>query len=357
MNLPVKVLVVDDSAFMRRVIIDILQNDPGIQVVGYARNGEEALEKCARLKPQVVTLDVEMPVMDGLATVETLMAQSPVPVVMLSALTASQAEVTIRALELGALDFVLKPARREDMKALAGVLPEKVKAAALVPVGRLGRRDTGAQTFPSPDLPVRPGRLEIVAIGTSTGGPSALSSVIPALPGNLPAGVVVVQHMPPGFTGPLARRLNELAPLEVREATADDVIKPGLVLIAPAGKQMLLKRRADRVQVRLTDEAGISTLFKPSVDVLLLSVAKEYEARSLGVILTGMGNDGVRGLRAIKERGGRVLAQDENSSIVFGMPKAAIEAGVTDKIVTLSQMAAEIVAVVGQSTASNGKND
>jgi len=356
-NLPVKVLVVDDSAFMRRVIIDILQNDPGIQVVGYARNGEEALEKCARFKPQVVTLDVEMPVMDGLATVEALMAQSPVPVVMLLALTTSEAEVTIRALELGAVDFVLKPARREDMKTLAGILPEKIKAAALVPAGKLRHGGAGFKIPPSPYILPRTGRMEIVAIGTSTGGPSALRNVITALPANLPAGVVVVQHMPPGFTGPLARRLNELAFLEVREATAGDVIKPGLVLIAPAGRQMLLEHCAGRVQVRLTDQTGIATFFKPSVDALFLSVAREYGARSLGVILTGMGNDGVRGLRAIKERGGRVLAQDETSSIVFGMPKAAIEAGVTDKVVTLPQMAAEIVAAVGRSTASNGKND
>lgn len=213
-NLPVKVLVVDDSAFMRRVIIDSLQTDPGIRVVGYARNGQEALEKIVRLEPQVITLDIEMPVMDGLTTLEVLMARSPLPVVMLSAFTTSQAEVTIKALELGAVDFVLKPARQEDLNELSRVLPEKVKAAALVPAGRLRPSSPDFKTRPLPDAypqPGRqPGRIEVVAIGTSTGGPSALSNVITALPADLPAGVVIVQHMPPGFTEPLARRLNQL---------------------------------------------------------------------------------------------------------------------------------------------------
>ncbi|MDN5346727.1 MAG: two-component system, chemotaxis family, protein-glutamate methylesterase/glutaminase [Clostridia bacterium] len=348
MNWPVKVFVVDDSAFMRRLITEILKTDPDLQVVGYARNGEEALEKIPRLRPQVVTLDVEMPGMDGLATLQALMAHHPVPVVMLSALTTAEAEATIKALELGAVDFVPKPARREDMNELARILPEKVKAAALVPVARLCQGQPCSGSIPASFISTRPGRVEIVGIGTSTGGPSALQRVLTGLPGNLPAGVVIVQHMPPGFTGPLARRLNELSALEVREAGEGDVVRPGLALIAPAGRQMLLERRAGRVEVRLADEGGVPTPFKPSVDVLFLSVAREYGAGSLGVILTGMGNDGVRGLKAIKGRGGQVLAQDEASSIVYGMPRAAVEAGVVDKIVPLSQMASEIVAAVGR---------
>lgn len=350
MSWPVKVFVVDDSAFMRRLIIEILKSDPNLQVVGYASNGEEALEKISRLQPQVVTLDVEMPGMDGLATLAALMAHYPVPVVMLSALTTAEAEATIRALELGAVDFVPKPARREDMNELAKTLPAKVKAAVLVQVGRLCQAQPCREASPAPFIAVRPGRVEIVGIGTSTGGPSALQRILTGLPGNLPAGVVVVQHMPPGFTGPLARRLNELSALEVREAAAGDVVRPGLALIAPAGRQMLLERRGGKVQVRLADEGGVPTPFKPSADVLLLSMAGEYGARSLGVILTGMGNDGVRGLKAIKERGGQVLAQDEASSIVYGMPKAAVEAGVVDKVVPLPQMASEIVAAVGRSS-------
>lgn len=358
MSWPVKVLVVDDSAFSRRLLIDILEADPQIQVAGYARNGREALEKVAALRPQVVTLDLEMPVMDGLATLEALMASNPVAVIMLSAHTAAGAEVTIKALEMGAVDFVLKPVRPGDIKELARIVPEKIKAAARVPVGRLCHGKPCREKLPAPFIfaPLatpasvasftRQGQVDIVAIGASTGGPSALRQVLTGLPGNLPAGVVVVQHMPVGFTGPLARRLNELADLEVREAVAGDTIRPGLVLIAPAGKQMLLEQQGGSVHVQLADRAGISTLFKPSADVLIMSVARVYGHRSLGVILTGMGNDGVRGLRAIKGRGGQVLAQDEVSSIVYGMPRAAVEAGVVDRIVPLDQMAAAITAVV-----------
>ncbi|KYH32700.1 protein-glutamate methylesterase/protein-glutamine glutaminase [Neomoorella mulderi] len=350
MNWPVKVLVVDDSAFSRRLLIDILKADPGIQVVGYARNGEEALEKVASLQPQVVTLDLEMPVMDGLATLKNLMASSPVAVIMLSAHTAAGAEVTIKALELGAVDFVLKPAKSGDIKELARILPEKIKAAARVPVGRLCRGKPCREIIPAPFISPRQGQIEVVAIGTSTGGPAALQQVLTALPGDLPAGIVIVQHMPPGFTGPLARRLNELAALEIREAVAGDVVRPGLALIAPAGKQMLLERHAGSVQVQLAAEAEVPTLFKPSVDVLMLSVARVYGPRSLGVILTGMGNDGVRGLKAIKERGGQVLAQDEGTCIVYGMPRAAVEAGLADQVLPLPAIAGAIVSLVAPRT-------
>ncbi|WP_258360085.1 protein-glutamate methylesterase/protein-glutamine glutaminase [Moorella sulfitireducens] len=346
MNWPVKVLVVDDSAFSRRLIIDILSTDPEIQVVGYARNGMEALEKVASLKPQVVTLDLEMPVMDGLETLKKLMAGTPVAVIMLSAHTAAGAEVTIQALELGAVDFVLKPAKPGDIKDLARVLPEKIKAAARVPRERLCSGRPCREIIPAPFISHMKGGVEVVAIGTSTGGPAALQQVLTALPADLPAGVVVVQHMPPGFTGPLARRLNELAALEIREAADGDIIRPGMALIAPAGKQMLLERHGGNVQVLLAEEAGIPTLFKPSVDVLFLSVARIYGYRSLGVILTGMGNDGVRGLKAIKEQGGRVLAQDEDTSIVYGMPRAAVEAGLADQILPLPAIAAAIVSLV-----------
>lgn len=189
--------------------------------------------------------------------------------------------------------------------------------------------------------------IEVVAIGTSTGGPAALRQVLAALPGDLPAGVVIAQHMPPGFTGPLARRLNELSPLEVREAKEGDVVRAGLALIAPAGRQMFLERRAGTVQVRLADDAGFATLFKPSADALFLSVARAYGPRSLAVILTGMGNDGLQGLRAIKDHGGLVIAQDEGTSVVYGMPRAAVEAGLADRVLPLEAIAPAIVAMVG----------
>ncbi|MDN5326571.1 MAG: two-component system, chemotaxis family, protein-glutamate methylesterase/glutaminase [Moorella sp. (in: firmicutes)] len=420
MNWPVRVLVVDDSAFSRRLVTDILQADPAIQVVGYARDGREALEKVASLQPRVVTLDQEMPVLDGLATLTALMSRNPVAVIMLSSHTAAGAAVTIKALELGAVDFIPKPAPGDNLDDFTRQLTEKVKAAARAPVTRLYRgkpcRENTPAHFISPSpgreeaaaagtwsaaataaigsrlLPgrspggkggaagaasagrsqreaIRPGKgtpaaitgavasgagrlpgrrpgIEVVAIGTSTGGPAALRQVLTALPGNLPAGIVIVQHMPAGFTGPLARRLDELAALEVREAAAGDILRPGLALLAPAGRQMLLERHGGAVQVHLAAEAGITTLFKPSVDALFLTVAREYGPRSLGVILTGMGNDGLRGLRAIKEQGGTVIAQDEATSVVYGMPRAAVEAGLADLVLPLEDIAPAIVALV-----------
>ncbi|MGI9862433.1 chemotaxis response regulator protein-glutamate methylesterase [Moorella naiadis] len=394
MNWPVRVLVVDDSAFSRRLVSDILASDPAIQVVGYARNGREALEKVAALQPQVITLDQEMPVLDGLATLEALMAHNPVAVIMFSAHTTAGAEVTLRALELGAVDFVLKPVKTADVQELARVLPEKVKTAARVPVGRLGRGKPCREIIPAAFISPRPDREDIrtrrgtaadraaaaagetdsrtglqsgatltdsssivpvsgagpapviIAIGASTGGPAALRQVLASLPGDLPAGVVIVQHMPPGFTGPLARRLNELSPLEVREAQEGDVVRAGLVLIAPAGRQMLLERRAGAVKVHLADDAGFATLFKPAADALFLSVARAYGSRSLGVILTGMGNDGLRGLRAIKDGGGQVIAQDEATSVVYGMPRAAVEAGLADRVLPLPEIAPAMVTLV-----------
>lgn len=419
MNWPVRVLVVDDSAFSRRLVTDILQADPAIQVVGYARDGREALEKVAYLQPRVVTLDQEMPVLDGLATLTALMSRNPVAVIMLSSHTAAGAAVTIKALELGAVDFIPKPAPGDNLDDFTRQLTEKVKAAARAPVTRLYRGKPCRENTPAHFISPRPGReeaaaagtgsaaataaigsrlspgrspggkggaagaasagrsqreairpgkgtpaaitgavaagaglpgrrpgIEVVAIGTSTGGPAALRQVLTALPGSLPAGIVIVQHMPAGFTGPLARRLDELAALEVREAAAGDILRPGLALLAPAGRQMLLERHGGAVQVHLAAEAGITTLFKPSVDALFLTVAREYGPRSLGVILTGMGNDGLRGLRAIKEQGGTVIAQDEATSVVYGMPRAAVEAGLADLVLPLEDIAPAIVALV-----------
>lgn len=359
MTLPVKTFIVDDSALMRRVLTAMLEQDPAIQVVGYARDGQEAMEKIPRLRPQVVTLDVEMPGMDGLETLERLMCLYPVPVLMVSALTTGGAEATLRALELGAVDFVTKPARQADLGQLAQDLTAKVKAVAGLPVTKVCRPAVNASP-PADFHPLRkqpPPRVagnlltpkhavELVAIGASTGGPSALHAVMRVLPADFPAGILIVQHIPPGFTKPLAQRLNENSRLEVKEAEAGDVVRPGRALVAPAGWQMSLETRGDTVAVRLERSAPVQTLFKPSVDVLFLSVAEVYGDRSLGVILTGMGNDGVRGLKAIKDRGGKVLAEAESSCIVFGMPKAAIEAGVVDKVAPLPEIAAEITTVV-----------
>ncbi|MHB1419671.1 MAG: protein-glutamate methylesterase/protein-glutamine glutaminase [Bacillota bacterium] len=342
----IKVLVVDDSALMRQLIIKIIESDPAFEVVGYARDGQDALAKIIKLQPGVVTLDIEMPVMDGLATLAAIMERKPVPVVMLSSHTTRGAENSLRALELGAVDVVVKP-ELSRLNVMGQELLTKLKVAAGVSAEKIRTRrypDTVPLMVNRPVL--FKSKVAVVAIGTSTGGPSALQEVITRLPGDFPAGVIVVQHMPPGFTGPLARRLNELSQIRVREAQEGDSIEPGLVLVAPAGRQMILERRGREVKVLLPEKTPLRTLFKPSVDVMMLSAAAVYGPACVGVILTGMGNDGVRGLKAIKDQKGRTIAEAEESCVVFGMPRAAIEAGLIDRILPLQQIGDEIAALM-----------
>ncbi len=345
----IKLIVVDDSAFMRRVIISMLEDDPGIEVIGYARNGRDALEKISRLKPDVVTMDIEMPEMDGLETLQKLMSEEPVPVVMLSAHTVAGARQTMAALELGAVDFVAKPEGKQGMELLAEELPRKIKIAARAEINRPSAALKGR-----PDTDKRPVKIfyppKILAIGSSTGGPPALQTILTRLPVDFPIGIVAAQHMPRGFTGPFAARLNELCALEVKEAAEGDRIEPGRVLIAPAGYQMQFKRRGRTVVVKITADSPGSNLYKPSVDVMFESLANVYGGNCLAVILTGMGNDGTRGLQEIKARKAAVLAQDKDSCVVYGMPKSAVEAGVVDKIVPLSEMGETIIQLVNNRT-------
>lgn len=358
---PLRVFIVDDSAFMRRMITAMLEKDPQIEVVGYAREGKEALEKIRRLKPDVVTLDVEMPGMGGLETLKALMDTQPLPVVMLSAVTTAGAQITLRSLELGAVDFVAKPEKRGDIVLLAEELPAKVKMAAGVPVDRIEQQRALCGGRPCPEKvlhkhqagmasrPAMAGKKDIslVAIGTSTGGPAALTEVFKSLPPNLDAGVVIAQHMPPGFTKSLANRLNDLGNLPVKEAEDGDPILKGHALLAPAGFQMEVERAGGEVRARVSEKTNYRTLFKPSVDVLFLSVAEVYGSSAVGVIMTGMGTDGTEGLKAIKKASGYVLAQDEASCIVYGMPKSAVDAGVVDKTVPLTKLGEEITNLVG----------
>lgn len=352
MPTPVKVLVVDDSVFMRQMIKKMLEADPQIKVVGYARNGQEALEKIQRFKPNVLTLDVEMPGLDGLQTLERLMCCCPTPVVMLSAVTSEGAQATIKALELGAVDFAAKPERKADIVQLAQELPLKVKMAANVPVTKVcpQKKLKPHPVIAQPSLTnkIKKKPIDVVAIGTSTGGPAALHTLINSLPPQLPAALLIVQHMPPGFTASLAKRLNELGRIPVKEAQNGDLVQKGRALLAPAGWQMELEKEGAQVRVKLSKKSPIPTLFKPSVDVLFMSVAQIYGARSLGVILTGMGNDGLRGLRAMKEQGALGLAEDESTCIVYGMPRAVTEAGLVDKIAPLNRLASEIVNFVSK---------
>lgn len=338
----IRVLIIDDSAFVRQALQRVLRDDPELEVVGVAADGKQGVEKVLELKPDVVTLDIQMPRMGGLEALERIMTESPVPVLLLSSLTRQGADVTLRGLELGALDFVDKSSVGSmNILTLGEELRAKLKLLARVPASRLVARAGGPVGLPAPAR----GGVDVVVIATSTGGPPALQAIIPRLPASMQAAVLVVQHMPEGFTRSLAERLAIRSPLPVREAQDADVVNAGQVLIAPAGLHMKLRRRGERVRVWL-DEEPKGALHRPSADVLMASAAKVYGSRTLGVILTGMGSDGVLGLRAIREAGGRALAESEETCVIYGMPKAALQAGVVDKSVPLQSIADEILHAV-----------
>jgi two-component system chemotaxis response regulator CheB len=342
----IRVLVVDDSAFVRQALARMLGAAGDIQVVGTAADGAEGYEKACSLRPDVVPLDIKMPRMDGLEALRKIMVDCPVPVLLLSSLTSEGGEVTLRGLELGAMDFVDKSSVQGHMNllSLSEELVAKVRALASVPRSRVvaaAPRVAVPVALPAPHPPA----AEVVVIGTSTGGPPALQAIIPRLPQGFASTVLVVQHMPVGFTRSLAERLAGRSVLPVREGQDGDLVEPGQVLIAPAGRHMKIRRRGGTARVWLDDEPR-AALHRPSVDVLMVSVAKAYGSKCLGVVLTGMGSDGVDGLRAIREAGGRTLAESEETAIIYGMPKAAVEAGVVDQSVPLGRMADEILAAV-----------
>jgi two-component system chemotaxis response regulator CheB len=339
----IRVLVVDDSAFARQAVSRMLEAAPDIEVVGVAGDGIEGLDKVKQLAPDVVTLDVNMPRLGGLAALERMMSECPSRVLLLSSVTQEGAEVTLRGLELGALDFIDKSTVPGSMNLLqlAPELQAKVRALAGAPLPAAAAAPPASVVAKASPA----GRVEVVAIGASTGGPSALQAIVPRLPEGLGAALLVVQHMPPGFTRSLADRLDARSSLDVHEAADGEAIVPGVVLIAPAGLHMKARRRGSRLRVVL-DEEPADALHRPSADVLMTSVAKAYGPRVLGIILTGMGNDGVLGLRAIRGAGGRSLAQSEDTCVIYGMPKAAVEAGVVERSVPLHLLADEIVAAV-----------
>lgn len=325
----VRVLVVDDSAFMRRAISFLLKTDPEIEVVGTARDGLEALEKIGSLDPDLITLDIEMPRMDGLTALKHIMEEHPLPVLIVSSLTTEGADATLTALELGAVDFIPKDlsCTSLDIVRIRHSLLEKVKAIAK----RGLRRSSGRPKILTPP-PER--KFEVVAIGASTGGPMSLREVLSKLPADLPAGVLVVQHMPPKFTRSLAERLDSTTTFEVREAVDGDEVVPGRVLLAPGGRHMRVRRKGE-VEV---DEEPVRALYRPSVDELMASVAEHYGPCGIGVMMTGMGCDGRRGMKVLKEKGGYIIAQDEASCVVYGMPKAIVEDGLADAILPLDEI-------------------
>lgn len=345
----IRVLIVDDSAFMRKILSDLFTAEADFTVIDTARNGHEAIEKVKALKPDLVTLDVEMPVVDGIQALEVIMRECPLPVVMISSLTHDGAESTIRALELGAVDFVAKTAGPiSSIQQIQQEILEKCRAAVQVSVTRLRKRtEVNALTVTKNVLSPLAGAVDvkIVAIGTSTGGPRALQEVLTKLPGNLPCSIVIVQHMPPGFTKSLAERLNSLCALTVKEAEHNDVVRHGLVLIAPGNYHMTLEREGNKTVIKLNQNPPIGG-HRPSVDPMLQSVAKLYGNRAVGVILTGMGHDGSKGIADIKRQQGYTIAEDQSTAVVFGMPKSAIALGVIDKVVPLHHVAEQIIKVI-----------
>ncbi len=359
----IKAVVVDDTIVYRKIVGDVLKAIPGGAVVGTANNGKIALSKIKPLKPDLITLDIEMPEMNGIEVLQELKKMDKPPLtVMLSTLTQQGSEMTIRALELGAFDFVPKP----DAGKMADNML-KVKQAFDPIMKAIKRRKGGVSAFdstgtasarPAVRKPVKPrvaipktplirSKSEIIGIGISTGGPNALTKMIPMLPANFKAPILIVQHMPPMFTASLANSLNNKSQLEVKEAEDGDVVQPGRVLIAPGGKQMKIIAGADGLtrKIKITDDPPENSC-KPSVDYLFRSIAQHYVGRSTGVIMTGMGSDGSKGLTQMKKNGSVVIAQDEESCTVFGMPKEPIETGLADVIAPLDRIADEIVKTV-----------
>lgn len=360
----ITVVVTDDSAFMRRAIQKMLEKEADIRVVGTAASGEEGIALIERLRPDVVTMDVEMPGIGGLEAARAIVERRGPPVIMVSAVTREGAETTLRALEAGAVDFIPKPdSSLIDIVNVQRELVEKVRhfgargayLRAMRDSPRVPRTEAlkpRVSPVPVPPPAPRPAArprtssFACVAIGTSTGGPVALSQILPKLPAAFPLPIVVVQHMPPGFTRPLAERLDAASQIAVVEGSEGLALQPGTAVIAPAGKQLRLRRSLGSVLVALADDESRS-LHVPSVDVMAGSVGEVYGSGALGVILTGMGHDGVIGLRAIKERGGYVLGQDEQSSVVYGMPRAAAVAGLVDRVVALQAVPRALCELTG----------
>jgi len=345
---PIRVLIADDSAVMRTALSRMLDASPRIRVCGTARNGLEVVEKSKLLQPDVITLDVEMPVLNGVEALRRIMRECPCPVIMVSSATREGAEVTLEALSAGAFDYLSKENFHPRNTCQLGLdLIEKIEAASH---SRMARQRPTLE--PPPPSLHRLGSTDtshavprIVVLGTSTGGPRALQEVLPELPADLPLSIIVVQHMPPGFTAPFAKRLDSLSRMRVREAQHGEAIVPGTVYIAPGGHHTTVARDSSRVSIRLSDTPS-NSLHKPSVDVTMLSVAELFGAYALGIILTGMGSDGLEGMTAIHQAGGITIGQDQASSVVYGMPRSCAEHGILDRVVPLSHVPRHILQTI-----------
>ncbi|KIH75353.1 two-component system, chemotaxis family, response regulator CheB [Geoalkalibacter ferrihydriticus] len=350
----IKVLIVDDSAVVRQALADILSSDPGIEVIATASDPFVAAERLKKQLPDVITLDVEMPRMDGLTFLQKIMSQHPIPVVMCSSLTERGSQTALKALEYGAVDIITKPrlGTREFLAESRVRICDAVKAAAGARLVKLSARTLEASPKLTADaiLPVVSSKAmiatteKVVVVGASTGGTEALRVFLEALPLDMP-GIVVVQHMPEHFTATFAQRLDSLCRVSVKEAEDNDTVLRGRVLIAPGNRHCLLKRSGARYYVEIKDGPLVSR-HRPSVDVLFRSTARYAGANAVGIIMTGMGDDGARGMREMKDAGARTIAQDEATCVVFGMPNEAVKHGGVDKVLPLEKIAAEVLRMV-----------
>lgn len=338
----IRVLVVDDSALMRKRISDIINSDEECEVIATARNGEEAIKGVATLKPDVITLDIQMPTMDGVTALKYIMSEWPTPVVIVTAFSEYNGEETIKCLECGAVDLIMKPSGviSLDIDKIKNEILTKVKGASRVNIHLLHPVVIEKPAFKKHKEPVSTNK--IVVIASSTGGPKALAEILPKLEAGIQAGIIVIQHMPEGFTRSMAERLNWESKIAVKEAEDGESIRQGKILISPGGMHLTVIKEEEKAEtVKLSKgpkEYGVC----PSADITMKSIAPLYGRNCLGVILTGMGNDGVEGLRAIKQAGGYVISENEATSIVYGMPKAAYDAGIVDKVLPLTEIAGEI---------------
>ncbi|MCC7354171.1 MAG: chemotaxis response regulator protein-glutamate methylesterase [Anaerolineae bacterium] len=332
----IRILVVDDSAFMRLTLSRRLAAEPGFEIVGNASNGHEAVAQVRALKPDVVTMDVEMPGLDGLGALAQIMAEQPTPVIMASSLTSEGTETTVRALTLGAVDFVTKPSQIGNMQQVVVEIASKIRQAAGARVRRVAAV-TKAPAGQREKMPVRPlmAADTVLAIGASTGGPGALRHLMTDLPADVNAAAVIVQHMPPGFTRSLAERLHEVSAWSVKEAGAGDRMLCGQALLAPGGFHLVLGRGGEAM---LNQDPAVNNV-RPAVDVTMRSVVEIYKGRVLGVVLTGMGRDGADGAALIRQAGGRVIAEAESTCAVYGMPRSVVEAGAADYVAPLPEIA------------------
>lgn len=358
----IKVLIVDDSALIRKILSDILSSDKDIEVIGSARNGQEALRKIEELKPDLVTLDIEMPLMDGLTTLKHIVARYKIPVIMISSLTSEGAELTLKALDEGAVDFLPKPTNIFGLSQdnIKNEILDKIKSGAkskfyiaepvkVQPIKRETISNITKTIVPVETKVFSSSKKKfdnIVAIGTSTGGPRALQTLIPGIPSNINATILIVQHMPPKFTKSLAERLNSISNIRIKEAEDGDILEPAVGYVAPGDFHMTVQKESSNLVIRLNKDPQVMGL-RPTVDKMMESLCKINEYNKLSVILTGMGSDGASGMKCMKASGSFTIAQDEASSVVFGMPKAAIATNSVDIVLPLDKIAEKIINKVG----------